>query len=75
MLGPLPSLYRSLVVGAVLVLGIVGGAWIAHVTAVPLAATVGAGCGAGLALVIAYLMVHDFSHHDRRAPARMPRRR
>ncbi|MBB6626466.1 hypothetical protein H5V45_03930 [Nocardioides sp. KIGAM211] len=72
MLGPLPRLYRSLVIAAILLVGVAGGAWIAYVSALPLAATVGALCGAVLALGIAFVMVHDFSHPRR--PARAVRR-
>lgn len=61
MLGPLPRLYRSFVVSAVLLVGIAAGAWVAHVSAVPLAATVGAAAGAAIAVLIAFLLVHDFS--------------
>jgi fucose permease len=72
MLGPLPRLYRSFVVAAVLIVGIASGAWIAYVTALPLAAMVGAVFGAAVALLIAFLMVHDFSH--RRRTTRVVRR-
>jgi fatty acid desaturase len=73
MLGPLPRLYRSFVITAVLLVGIASGAWIAYVTALPLAATVGAAVGAAAAVVIAFVLVHDFSHQAR--TARIPRRR
>lgn len=61
MLGPLPRLYRSLVVAAVLLVGVVSGLWFAHSSARPLAAVAGAVLGAGAALLVAFLLVHDFS--------------
>jgi hypothetical protein len=67
MLGPLPRLYRSFVVATVLLVGIASGAWVAYVTAAPLAASLGAAFGAAVAVLIAYLMVHDFSRHPRSA--------
>jgi membrane protein YdbS with pleckstrin-like domain len=72
MLGPLPRLYRSFVISAVLLVGIAAGAWIAYVSAVPLAATVGAAVGAAVAVIVAFLLVHDFSHRPR--PARIRHR-
>jgi membrane protein YdbS with pleckstrin-like domain len=73
MLGPLPRLYRSFVVAAVLLVGIAAGAWVAYVSAVPLAATVGATAGAAVAVIVAFLLVHDFSHRPR--PVRVHRHR
>ncbi|MCW2792049.1 MAG: hypothetical protein JWO76_1147 [Nocardioides sp.] len=73
MLGPLPRLYRSFVVAAVLLVGIAAGAWVAFVAAVPLAATVGATAGAAVAVIVAFLLVHDFSRHPR--PVRVQRHR
>ena len=63
MLGPLPRLYRSLTVVAILILGVAAGAWVAHMTALPVAASVGAWLGAGAAALLAYAVVHDF-HPD-----------
>jgi fatty acid desaturase len=73
MLGPLPRLYRSFVITTVLLLGIASGAWIAYMTALPLAATMGAAFGAAAAVLIAFVVVHDFSHQSQHA--RITRRR
>ncbi|MGZ4446236.1 MAG: hypothetical protein ACXVWZ_08440 [Nocardioides sp.] len=65
MLGPLPSLHRMLLLTTVLVVGIASGAWIAHFTALPVAASAGAAVGALAGALLGYLLVHDWSHRPR----------
>ena len=62
--GPLPQLHRLLLVAAALVVGIASGAWVAHFTPLPVAASVGAHQRA-------YALVHDF--HARARPVRVRR--
>jgi hypothetical protein len=64
-LGPLPQLHRLLLITTVLVVGIASGAWIAHFTILPVAATVGAAVGGLAGVLLAYVLVHDWSHHTR----------
>lgn len=73
MLGPLPPLHRALLITAVLLVGIAAGAWIVHFAAPAVAATAGAGFGAIAGLLVGVVLVHDFSHHERR-PVRVLRR-
>jgi fatty acid desaturase len=73
MLAPLPPLYRDLVVGIVLVIGIVAGTWITLVTSGSAVAGAGVLLGAAAGLLAAFVLVHDFSH--RAQPARVTRRR
>lgn len=70
-MGPLPQLYRLLVTGVVVVLGVASGIWLAGWLALPLD-----GIGVGLAggLLLAFLATHDFSHSSPR-PTRVHRRR
>ncbi len=63
MLGPLPRLYRSLIVVTIVALGVAAGAWVAYMTALPVAASVGAWLGAAAAALVAYAVVHE-SHRD-----------
>ncbi|HEX4471656.1 MAG TPA: hypothetical protein VH085_06785 [Nocardioides sp.] len=73
MFGPLPLLHR-LVLGAIsLCFGILAGAWIAHVTPLPMAVSGGAVAGGLLGLALAYLLVH--SPEARPRPVRVTRRR
>lgn len=72
-LGPLPPLYRMLMITTVLVVGIAAGAWIVHFAAPAVAATAGAGFGAIAGLLVGVVLVHDFSHHQHR-PVRVLRR-
>ena len=68
-MGPLPRLYRVLVVAVLLALSLAGGVWIADYLDLPLG-----GIGLGLAggCVLAYLLTHDFS---RPKSVRITRRR
>lgn len=61
MLGPLPRLYRFVLAVIAVVVFLGAGAWIAQFTALPMLASVGAGVGAAIGLVAAYLLVHDFT--------------
>ena len=61
-LGPLPALYRLVVVGVVLVVGVCSGAWIALFTPLQVAALAGALVGAAAGVLAGFALVHDFSH-------------
>ncbi|GAA2148010.1 hypothetical protein GCM10009844_25940 [Nocardioides koreensis] len=69
--GPLPQLHRLLLVAAALLVGIASGAWVAHFTPLPVAASVGALVGAVAGVLLAYALVHDF--HARARPLRVRR--
>jgi hypothetical protein len=70
LLAPLPRLYRIVVVAVVLALGLAGGVWLAQEIALPAGGLL-VGCVGGI--LVAYLLIHDFHHHQPR-PARIPRR-
>ena len=74
MFGPLPQLYRILVVAFAILVFIGGGLWLAHLVDVPLPLG-GILGGTGVGALIAYALVHDFSHHAEPRPLRIPRRR
>ena len=65
MFGPLPPLYRMLVVLAALTVGVVSGIWMVHVTAVPALITAGIGWGALAGLLLTYVLLHDFHRQGR----------
>jgi hypothetical protein len=71
MFGPLPPLHRMLVVVTALVVGLLSGIWLIHVTGVP--TLIGAGLGWGLlaGLLLNYVLLHDFQHRAR--PVRVRR--
>lgn len=69
--GPLPRLHRLVLVAAALLVGVAAGAWLAHFTALPLAASAGAAVGAVAGMLLAYALVHDFHAHAR--PVRVRR--
>jgi hypothetical protein len=73
MFGPLPLLHRLLVISLSLLTGIASGAWLAHVTSLPMAVDSGAALGCLAGAMVAYTLVHDF-HHQPRA-VRIDRRR
>ena len=74
MFGPLPQLYRFLVVAFAILVFIGGGVWLAHAFDVPLPfGGVLGGTAAGA--LIAYALVHDFSHRSEPRPLRIHRRR
>ena len=70
--GPLPVLYRFIVMTCTLLIGIGGGAWVAHDTALPVAVSAGALLGGLAGLVASLVVVHDFTTQAR--PARVVRR-
>lgn len=70
-MGPLPQLYRLLIAGVVVVLGVAGGVWLAGWLALPLG---GVGVGLVGGLLLAFVATHDFSHPSPR-PTRADRRR
>jgi hypothetical protein len=59
MFGPLPLLHKVVVVVITLLACVLAGAWVAHVTPLPLAASMGALAGGLLGLVAAYAVVHQ----------------
>jgi hypothetical protein len=73
MFGPLPRLHRIVIVAITLCCGVVGGAWVAHVTTLPLAVSMGALLGGVLGLAAAYAVVHE--PHPQPKPVRVHRRR
>ncbi len=56
-MGPLPALYRLLIAGLVLLLGLAFGIWLAQSHDLPLG---GLGVGIGAGSLLAFLLVHDF---------------
>ena len=67
MLGPLPTIYRIVVIGCALVTCIGVGAWLATMLPGPMLAGGGAGVGAGFGALLALVLVHDFQ----RTPVRV----
>lgn len=67
MFGPLPLLHRLLVITLTLLTGVASGAWLAHVTPLPIAVGSGAAVGCIAGAMIAFWLVHDF-HRPRTAP-------
>ena len=59
MFGPLPLLHRIVLALVTAASGVLAGAWIAHVTPLPLAVSMGAVVGGLLGLVAAYAVVHQ----------------
>ena len=69
MLGPLPPLYRLLVAMAALAVSVGVGAWVTIRIAGPRVLTsAGASIGAGIGAIVALLLLHDFSHPRRLQP-------
>jgi hypothetical protein len=71
MFGPLPLLHRIVLVVLTLCFGVATGAWIAHMTTVPITVSTGAPLGGLLGLVAAYALVHQ----PQPRPVRITRRR
>lgn len=73
MIGPLPRIYRwrTTVVALLVCVGV--GAWLAHSTPVPVVATGGALIGGLAGVLVAYVLLHDFSHRPH--PVRVRHRR
>ena len=74
MFGPLPRMYRILVIAGALLLSVAGSAWLAHQLTVPLPFR-GLLVGTALGSLIAYLLIHDFSAGRQARPLRVSRRR
>jgi hypothetical protein len=70
-LGPLPRLYSILVSVVAVAVFVFLGAWAAVILPVRTVVLLGAGIGAGLGTVAAFLVLHDF-HLDRAASADRP---
>jgi hypothetical protein len=73
MLGPLPRLYRVLLVVVSVIVFLTAGAYVGHLTVVPVPIEVGAVLGAFAGLAVAWALLHDFHHATH--PARVGRRR
>lgn len=72
MFGPLPMLHRLVVAALTVVIGVACGAWLAHVTSLPIAVGSGAVLGCLAGALVAFGLVHDF---NRPRPSPVPRRR
>jgi hypothetical protein len=59
MLGPLPLLHRIVIAAVTLACGVLAGAWVTHVTTLPVAVSLGAIAGGLVGLVAAYAVVHQ----------------
>ena len=73
MFGPLPTLYRFVLVVAALVVCAGIGLWLGVVPQVPLNLRVGLLVGTAAGAAAAFALVHDF-HHRQARPARARRR-
>ena len=71
MLGPLPTIYRIVVIACALVVCVGVGAWLAATLPGPRLAGRGAMLGAGFGALLAMLLVHDFRHQHAGAPVRV----
>jgi hypothetical protein len=60
--GPLPPLYRILVVTTALVVGVLSGVWLTQVIAEPALVVAGVGWGLLAGLALNYVLLHDFEH-------------
>ncbi len=74
MFGPLPRMYRILVIAGALLLCVAGGAWLAYSFALELPFG-GVFLGVAFGVLIAFALVHDFSQGRRAGPMRVIRRR
>ncbi|MFL6127839.1 MAG: hypothetical protein ACJ73E_02090 [Mycobacteriales bacterium] len=59
MFGPLPLLHKVVLVAITLLAGVIAGAWVAHMTPLPVAVSVGALAGGVLGLVASYAVIHQ----------------
>jgi hypothetical protein len=71
MFGPLPLLHRIVLIATTLFFGVTAGAWVAHLTSLPVAVSVGALVGGCVGLLASYPVVHA----SQPRPARFVRRR
>jgi uncharacterized protein YqgC (DUF456 family) len=71
MFGPLPLLHKVVLVAITLLGGVIAGAWVAHMTPVPLAASMGALAGGVFGLFASYAVIHQ----PQPRPIRLQRRR
>lgn len=74
MFGPLPRLYRMLLVVAALTLCVGIGAWLGATPAVPVRMLGGLAIGGALGALAIYLLLHDFGRSTGYQPARARRR-
>jgi hypothetical protein len=72
--GPLPRIYRILVIAGTVLLSVGGGVWLAHSLALPLPFR-GVLVGAVFGVLIAFALVHDFSGGRLARSLRVTRRR
>jgi hypothetical protein len=70
MFGPLPLLHRVVIAAVSLACGVLAGAWVTHVTTLPMMSLGGLGGGL-LGLVAAYAVIHQRQPR----PVRITRRR
>jgi hypothetical protein len=70
MFGPLPLLHKIVLVSITLLGGVIAGAWVAHMTPVPLAVSMGALAGGVLGLVASYAVIHQPQPRTVRVPRR-----
>jgi uncharacterized membrane protein YsdA (DUF1294 family) len=68
----LPLLHKIVLVAITLLGGVIAGAWVAHMTPLPLAVSVGALAGGVLGLVTSYAVIH---HQPQPRTIRIQRRR
>jgi hypothetical protein len=59
MFGPLPLLHKVVLAAITLLGGVIAGAWVAHMTPLPIAVSVGALAGGLLGLVTSYAVIHQ----------------
>jgi hypothetical protein len=59
MFGPLPLLHKVVLVAITLLGGVIAGAWVAHMTPLPIAVSVGALAGGVLGLATSYAVIHQ----------------
>jgi len=72
--GPLPRIYRVLVIAGAFLLSVAGGVWLAHSLGLALPFR-GVLVGAAFGGLLGFALVHDFSQGQRARPLRVIRRR
>ena len=73
MLGPLPRMYRVVVVVTAVTICAAGGAWAAFMLPYPILISIGASLGLALGALCAFLLVHQPGGHGP-SPSRVDRR-